>query len=279
MIEVLGIDIGGSGIKGALVDVVNGRMTTDRYRIPTPQPSEPHAVADVVAEIVAHFKYDGPVGCTFPAVVKRGITLTAANVDDGWIGIDAEGLFVEKTNLPFLVLNDADAAGIAEFTFGEGVGNTGTVIMLTLGTGIGSAIFVNRTLLPNTEFGHMEVGGVEAEDFAADVVRKAEDLSWKKWGKRVNRVLQELDKLFWPDLYIIGGGVSKKSEKYFEYFKTRTPVVPAALQNEAGIIGAAMAAAQLYSEENLGLPLGASISPLMRNIAGDKAEVQQEGEN
>ncbi len=272
MVQILGIDIGGSGIKGALVDVVKGELATERHRIPTPQPATPDAVADVVAELVKHFDYHGPVGCTFPAVVKRGVTLTAANVDDGWIGIDAEGLFVEKTNCQFLILNDADAAGIAEFTFGVGADNRGTVIVLTLGTGIGSAIFVNGNLLPNTEFGHMELEGMDAEDYAADSVRKSEDLSWKKWGKRVGRVLAELDKLFWPDLYIIGGGVSKKHEKYFEYFKTDTPVVPAALQNEAGIVGAAMAAAQIYLEQEVGLPLGATIAPLLRDVAGEDTE-------
>jgi polyphosphate glucokinase len=280
MVQILGIDIGGSGIKGALVDVVKGELVTERHRIPTPQPATPDAVADVVGELVKHFDYSGPVGCTFPAVVKRGVTLTAANVDNGWIGIDAEGLFVEKTNCSFLVLNDADAAGIAEFTFGEGAGNLGTVIVLTLGTGIGSAIFVNGNLLPNTEFGHMELKGMEAEHYAADSARKREDLSWKKWGKRVDRVLAELDKLFWPDLYIIGGGVSKKHDKFFEYLKTETQVVPAALQNEAGIIGAAMAAAQIYLEHEVGLPLGATISPLLRDVAGEEvieeAEAEQE---
>ena len=253
------------------MDGIKGEIVTERHRIPTPQPATPDAVGDVVAELVRHFDYHGPVGCTFPAVVKRGVTLTAANVDDSWIGIDAEGLFVEKTNCPFLVLNDADAAGIAEFTFGEGAGNRGTVIVMTLGTGIGSAIFVNGNLLPNTEFGHMEVEGMEAEHYAAESVRKREDLSWKKWGKRVNRVLAETDKLFWPDLYIIGGGVSKKHEKFFEYLTTNTPIVPAALQNEAGIVGAAMAAAQIYLEKEIGLPLGATISPLLREVAGEEA--------
>jgi polyphosphate glucokinase len=272
MQHILGIDIGGSGIKGALVDVKKGDFASERHRIPTPQPATPDQVAEVVAQVVDHFGYKGPVGCTFPAVVKGGVTLTASNVDDSWIGIDAEGIFVEKTNCPFIVLNDADAAGIAEFTFGEGAGNLGTVIVLTLGTGIGSAIFVNGNLVPNTEFGHVEMKGMEAENYAADAIRKAEDLSWKKWGKRVNRFLQEMDKLFWPDLYIIGGGVSKKHEKYFEYLETNTPIVPAALQNQAGIIGAAMAAAQIYLEQDIGLPLGAKISPLLRDITGNAPE-------
>jgi polyphosphate glucokinase len=276
MYEILGVDIGGSGIKGALVDVRTGELATDRHRIPTPQPATPNAVADVVAQIVQHFDYKGPIGITFPAVVKAGVTMTAANVDDGWIEFDAESLFIEKTGCSVVVLNDADAAGVAEFTFGEGRDNMGTVIVLTLGTGIGSAIFVNGNLMPNTEFGHLTLKGMDAEDYAANSVRENEDLSWKKWGKRVNRFLQEMDKLFWPDLYIIGGGVSKKHEKFFEYLKTNTPVVPAALQNEAGIIGASMAAAQLHIKEDIGLPLGAGIQPLLRDITGDEDVVAEE---
>ncbi len=248
MMHILGIDIGGSGIKGALVDVHTGTLATERHRIPTPQPAKPDPVADVVAQIVTHFDYDGPIGITFPAVVKGGVTLTAANVDDEWIGIDAEGLFEEKTGKRVLLLNDADAAGIAEFTYGAGHGHSGTVIVLTFGTGIGSAIFVDGRLIPNTEFGHIELHGMDAEDYAADAVRKDEDLSWKKWAKRVNEFLEQMDTLFSPDLYIFGGGVSKKHDKFFEYLKTTTPVVPAALLNEAGIIGAALAAADLLTE-------------------------------
>ncbi len=246
--HILGIDIGGSGIKGALVDVKTGELVTERHRIPTPQPATPDTVAEVVAEIVKHFDYDGPVGCTFPAVVKGGVALSAANVDDAWIGIDAEGLFQEKANQRFLVMNDADAAGIAEFTFGAGHGHAGTVIVLTFGTGIGSAIFVNGHLVPNTEFGHMELKGQDAEDYAADRIRKDEDLSWKKWSKRVSKFLAAMDQLFSPDLYIIGGGVSKKHEKFFHRLKTETPVAAAALKNEAGIVGAALAAANLLTD-------------------------------
>ncbi|MEO1439237.1 MAG: ROK family protein [Chloroflexota bacterium] len=246
--QILGIDIGGSGIKGALVDVHVGELITERHRIPTPQPAEPEAVAAVVAQIVAHFDYDGPIGITFPAVVKGGVTLSAANVDDAWIGIDAEGLFAEKTGKQVIVLNDADAAGIAEFTYGAGKNHGGTIIVLTFGTGIGSAIFVNGRLIPNTEFGHMELKGMDAEHYAADSARKREDLSWKKWGKRVSKFLDRMDTLFSPDLYIIGGGVSKKEEKFFHRLKTDTPVVAAAMRNEAGIIGAALAAADLLTE-------------------------------
>lgn len=247
--EILGIDIGGSGIKGAIVDIKKGEFISDRHRIPTPQPATPDDVSDVVAEIVDHFDYEGPMGICFPAVVKGGVTLSAANVDNDWIGIDAEGLFEEKTGNPLVVMNDADAAGIAEFTFGAGQEYDGTVILLTLGTGIGSAIFVNGTLVPNTEFGHMELKGMDAEDYAADRVRKDEDLSWKKWTKRVSKFLDKMDVLFSPDLYIIGGGVSKKHKKFFPALKTKTPVVPAKLRNQAGIIGAALAAGLLLEDQ------------------------------
>lgn len=268
--HILGIDIGGSGIKGAVVDVTTGELVTERHRIPTPQPSTPDKVAVVVADLVKHFNYDGPIGCTFPSVVKSGITLTAANVDDAWIGVDAEGIFEEHTNCSVLVLNDADAAGIAEFTYGAGQGNRGIVIVLTFGTGIGSAIFVNGNLVPNTEFGHMELRGMDAEHYAASAVREREDLSWKKWGKRVNRFLKAMDVLFTPDLYIIGGGVSKKHEKFFPYLTTRTPIVAAALRNEAGIVGAAMAAAQLYLDAEVSLPLGHStIQTLIEEVTAD----------
>ncbi len=239
---MLGIDIGGSGIKGAPVDVDSGRLLADRHRIPTPDPSRPGAVAEVVADIARHFDWTGPVGCAFPAVVKHGVTLTAANVDQGWIGCDAAGLFARELGEPVTVLNDADAAGLAEMRFGAGRDAEGTVIMLTLGTGIGSAIFVDGRLMPNTEFGHMEIRGKEAEHRAADRIRKEDDLSWEKWAKRLSEVLQRLEALFWPDLFILGGGVSKKHEKFFEYLDSSTPVVPALLRNNAGIVGAAIAA-------------------------------------
>lgn len=267
--HILGVDIGGSGIKGAIVDVKTGELVTERHRIPTPQPSTPEAVASTVAEIVQHFDYKGPIGCTFPAVVKGGVTMTAANVDDAWIGIDAEGLLEDRTNCRVVVLNDADAAGIAEFTYGAGKGNLGTVIVLTFGTGIGSAIFVNGNLLPNTEFGHMELKGMDAEHYAADAVRKDEDLSWKHWAKRVNKFLGAMDTLFSPDLYIFGGGVSKKHEKFFGYLKTKTSVVPATLRNEAGIIGAALAAAQMLIEEDIELPLGHNIARQLEEVIAE----------
>ena len=249
--EILGIDIGGSGIKGAIVDVDRGTLTTERRRIPTPEPSVPNAVGDVVAEIARQFAWTGPIGCTFPAVVKNGITLSAANVDKAWIGFDAQGLLQAKTRCPVLVLNDADAAGIAEMEFGAGQGHTGVVMMLTLGTGIGSAIFVDGRLVPNTELGHLVLPrGKENEQFASDRVRGEKDLSWKKWAKRLNEVLMNLEFLFSPDLFIIGGGVSKEHEKFIPRLTTRAPIVPAQLLNEAGIVGAALAAKALVHESH-----------------------------
>jgi len=240
--EVLGIDIGGSGIKGALVDIDRGVLTTDRHRIPTPQPAKPKAVAKVVGEIAKHFKWQGPIGCTFPAIVKDGVTHSAANVDDAWIGANARTLFREQTGCPIYVINDADAAGIAEMEFGAGHQHPGVVIMLTLGTGIGSAIFSNGILVPNTEFGHMEIRGKDAEHRAADSVRKRKDLSWKKWAACLDEMLERMEALFSPDLFIVGGGVSKKHEKFLPLLKIQTEIVPAKLRNNAGIVGAAVAA-------------------------------------
>lgn len=243
--QILGIDIGGSGIKGTLVDTIKGEFAVERKRIETPQPATPEAVADTVAQIVQHFDYQGPIGCTFPAVILHGVAMSAANVDKSWIGTNSEELFSRTTGCPIRVLNDADAAGIAEMTHGAGRNRKGVVIMLTLGTGIGSAIFTNGVLVPNTEFGHVEMNGMEAEHYAASSIRKKEDLSWKKWGTRLHEYLSYMEMLFTPDLFILGGGVSKKSEKFFEYIDVRADVVPAQLRNDAGIIGAAMAAAEL----------------------------------
>jgi polyphosphate glucokinase len=243
--DVMGIDIGGSGIKGAPVDVVKGELVAERYRIPTPQPSKPDAVAEVVGEIVRHFDWQGPIGCAFPAIVQHGVTRSAANVDEEWIGTDAVKLFMDATGCPVRVLNDADAAGVAAMAFGAGQNQNGVVIMLTIGTGIGSAIFLDGKLVPNTELGHLQIQGKDAEHRASDRIRKEENLSWKQWGKRLNEYLQHVEFLFSPDLFIIGGGVSKKHDKYFKYLELQTPIVPAELRNEAGIIGAAMAARDL----------------------------------
>jgi polyphosphate glucokinase len=242
MTTVLGIDIGGTGIKGAPVDVEKGELVGDRLRIPTPDGGAPGDVARVVAEIVAHFDTTGPVGCTFPAVVQHGIARTAANVDQAWIGTNAQELFQEQVPRPFIVVNDADAAGIAEMEFGVGKGVKGTVMMITLGTGIGSALFTDGVLVPNTEFGHLDIRGKAAEARASEKVREDHDLGWDKWAKRVNEVLAHLEALLCPDLFIIGGGVSKKSDKFLPHLDTRADVVPAQLLNQAGIVGAALAA-------------------------------------
>jgi polyphosphate glucokinase len=244
-VEVLGIDIGGSGIKGALVNSVTGEMTTDRHRIATPERSTPENVAQVVGELTRHFEWHGAIGCTFPAVVRRGVVYTAANVDKSWIGTDAATLFAQTTGCPVRVLNDADAAGMAEMVIGAGKWRDGVVIMLTFGTGIGTAIFLDGKLLPNTEFGHLPIRGKDAEHRASAKVRDDEDLSWAEWAERVNEYLGLMEFFFSPDLFIIGGGVSKKQNKFMHLLKTQAELVPAQLLNEAGIIGAAMAARDL----------------------------------
>jgi polyphosphate glucokinase len=241
--DVLGIDFGGSGIKGAPVDLTAGRFVRDRLRIETPHPSAPKAVADVVRTIAGHFGWAGPVGVTFPGVVAGGITRTAANVDKRWVGVDADALFTEATGCPVTVLNDADAAGLAEMTFGAGKGRGGVVLVLTFGTGIGSALFADGVLVPNTELGHLELDGKDAEHRASAQVREVKGLSWEKWAERVAAYLRHVDALFSPGLIIIGGGVSKKSDKFLPYIDGVTAdVVSAALHNDAGIIGVAMAA-------------------------------------
>jgi polyphosphate glucokinase len=240
-LTLLGIDIGGTGIKGAPVDVETGQLVSERFRIDTPQPSLPNSVADVVEQIAAHFDYKGPAGVTFPAVVKHGVTYTAANVDSSWIGTDAGKLFSQHVGGPVTVVNDADAAGVAEVRFGAGKDRMGVVILLTLGTGIGSAVFLDGKLVPNTEFGHLMIRGKEAERRASEKARADKRLSWKQWSKRLSEFLNEMEKLFSPDLFIIGGGISKKADKFFPFLRTKTEVVivPAQMRNEAGIIGAA----------------------------------------
>ena len=237
----LGIDIGGTGIKGAPVDVTAGKLTAERFRIDTPQPATPEAVAKTVGEIAAHFDWKGPIGATMPGVVKNGVLLTAANIDKSWVNTDAAALFTKATGNPVSVLNDADAAGIAEMTFGAGKGRTGVVVMITLGTGIGFAVFNDGVLLPNTELGHLEMNGKDAEEQASARVRDLKDESWKKWAAKVDDYLDHVDALLWPDLIIVGGGVSKKADKFFPYLDTRAELVAAKFENEAGIVGAALA--------------------------------------
>ncbi len=238
---VLGIDIGGSGIKGAPVDVERGVLLADRLRIPTPSPARPKAVARVIAELVAHFEWQGAVGCTFPAVVKDGVVLTAANVDKGWIGTDGRRLLARHSGCDVTLLNDADAAGIAEMRFGAGRGRQGLVIMLTLGTGIGSALFMDGRLVPNTELGHLVVRGKAAESRASSRVRVEQALSWKKWAARVDEYLCYVEELLSPELFVLGGGISKKHQKFLPHLTADTPVVPAEMRNDAGIVGAALA--------------------------------------
>lgn len=242
--NVLGVDIGGSGIKGALVDIENGKLVTDRLRIPTPQPATPKAVIQIVKQIVDHFDYHGPLGVGLPSLVINGIVRSAANIDKGWIGFAGRKALALTTGCPVTLLNDADAAGFAEMQFGAGHGAAGVVMIFTLGTGIGSCMFVNGQLVPNLELGHIYLPGQkhDAEFFAADRARKEEDLSWKKWAERLNVYLQYIEALFSPELLIIGGGVSKKHEKFFPYLDVQAQVLPAQLRNEAGIVGAAVAA-------------------------------------
>jgi polyphosphate glucokinase len=243
-VDVLGIDIGGSGIKAAPVDVTAGTLTADRVKVATPRPAQPQAIADAVAGLVAGFGWTGQAGITFPGVVTGGVVHSAANLDPAWLGLDAAALFGGMTGLPVVVLNDADAAGLAEMRFGAGRGELGTVLMLTFGTGIGSALFTHGQLVPNTEFGHIEMHGEDAEKRASEHAREAHDLSWAKWAGRVDEYLRHLEALLSPDLFIIGGGISRRSGKFVPRLTgLRARLAPAALLNDAGIVGAAMAAA------------------------------------
>ncbi|WP_405921816.1 polyphosphate--glucose phosphotransferase [Streptomyces sp. NBC_00122] len=242
--QIMGVDIGGSGIKGAPVDLERGDLAQERHKVLTPQPATPEGVAGCVAEVVRAFSWSGPVGVTFPGVVTNGITRSAANVDKGWVGVDAAALLTrELGGLPVTVLNDADAAGVAEMTYGAGRGRGGTVIMLTLGTGIGSALFTDGQLVANTELGHLELKGHDAETRASVKAKEDGDLTWERWARRVSKYLAHVEMLFSPDLFIVGGGVSRKPEKFLPLIEgVRAEIVPAGLQNNAGIVGAAMAA-------------------------------------
>jgi polyphosphate glucokinase len=240
--QILGIDVGGSGIKGAPVDTETGQLVAERLRIKTPKSAEPEPMAQVVKQIAGFFNWNGPIGIGFPAPIKGGVAMMAANVSPKWIGLNADDLFTQVTGCDCTMINDADAAGLAEIKFGAGHGQPGTVIMVTLGTGIGSAIFYQGVLLPNTEFGHAQLNGMDAEHYASDAARQREDLSWKKYAKRLDLYLKMMERLFWPNLFIVGGGISKESEKYLPLLTVETPVVPAQLRNQAGIIGAALAA-------------------------------------
>jgi len=242
-----GVDIGGSGIKGAPVDLAEGRFLAERLRIPTPSPSTPGAVADTLAELVREFgdaAGDRQIGVTFPAVIQHGVARTAANVDRSWIDTDVDALFTAVLGRAVHVMNDADAAGFAEARFGAARDVDGVVIVCTLGTGIGSALLVDGELVPNTELGHLEIDGHDAEKRAADSARDRESLSWEAWAARLERYFGVVESLFWPDLFVVGGGVSKKGDKFLPLLTLRTPIVAAQLRNDAGIIGAATLAAE-----------------------------------
>ncbi len=242
--EILGVDIGGSGIKAAPVDVTSGALTRERIKVLTPQPAAPEAVAAAVGGLVAEFGWSGKAGITFPGVVTGGVIRTAANLGPAWLGVDACELFGTATGLEVQVINDADAAGLAEMTFGAGAGHEGTVVMLTFGTGIGSALFTRGALVPNTEFGHIEIRGKDAEKRASERAREEHDLDWGHWADRVAEYMSHLERLVWPDLFIVGGGVSRKSGKFLPLLgKLQATVVPADMLNNAGIVGAALTAA------------------------------------
>jgi len=247
--EILGIDIGGSGIKGAPVETNTGAFLADRHRIATPEGAKPLDVAKEVKRLAKHFSWKGPIGCCFPASIQHGVARTAANVDKSWIGMNIEQLFAMATDCPVRVLNDADAAGLAEMRFGAGKGVKGLVLIVTIGTGLGTALFTDGVLVPNTELGHIEMNGQDAELQAADSARKREGLSWKVWAGRFDQYLQMMKALLWPDMIILGGGASKKLDKFVRYLTIDTPIVPAATLNDAGIIGAALAAEPLRTED------------------------------
>ncbi|MBA3875765.1 MAG: polyphosphate glucokinase [Anaerolinea sp.] len=243
----LGIDIGGSAIKAGIVDLDAGSAVVERLEIPTPQPATPPAIAERIGEIARRLRADGPIGITFPAVIRHGIVGSAANVDESWIGTDGDALFEAATGQPVFLMNDADAAGIAEMRFGAGRDRAGTVIMVTFGTGIGSAIFIDGRLVPNTELGHLEIRGRDAEDRAAAIVKTRLRLGWVRWARLADEYLRTVERLFSPDRFIIGGGISHEADKFLPLLTVRAEVVPAAMGNDAGIVGAAVAA-----EERLG---------------------------
>lgn len=244
MAEIVGIDVGGSGIKGALVNVAAGQMVSKRHRIETPQPATPDAVFDTIEKVLAHFDWSGPIGCAVPAVVIGGVVKSAANIDTSWVHVNAEKKLRKRIGHPVLVLNDADAAGLAEMRFGAGRGERGVVLMLTFGTGIGSALFVDGLLVPNLEMGHAQFRGMDAEHYAAARLVERDEMKLDWWAGRVNEFLEYAETLMSPDVIIFGGGISKRFDEFSEYLDTRARLVPAHLRNNAGIVGAALAAAE-----------------------------------
>ena len=244
--EVLGIDIGATGMKGAIVDIEKGELTTDRFRIETPRPATPQAMVKVVKEIIHHFQWTGPVGCGFPSSIHHSVVHTSSNLNPKWVGVNIDELFEKETGLPFVVVNDADAAGIAEMNFGAGKGKKGLVLTITVGTGLGSGAFFDGKLIPNLELGQLHYKKYDRiEKYASNATRKNQNMSFKKFGRRFNKVLNYVDLILCPDLFIIGGGGSKYFDQYKKYLKLKVPVIPAESRNEAGIIGAAYAAKSL----------------------------------
>lgn len=239
--KILGIDVGASGMKGAIVDVTTGKLVADRQRVDTPKPATPEAMAIAFAKLVEmHAGYKGAVGCGFPSVVKKGVSLTASNIDQSWIGVNIEQIFSEACGCPVFATNDADAAGIAEMKFGAGKDQKGTVLLITLGSGIGTALFLDGKLAPNTEFGHILLHNMIAERYAASSIKEKEGLSWKEWGGRINEYLCYLERILSPDLLIIGGGISRDFENYRRFITTEARVTPTQSLNAAGTVGAAL---------------------------------------
>lgn len=240
-VHILGIDVGGTGIKVALVETTTGKLLSEKIRVETPRPATPDAIAMKLRDLINQHQWTGPVGVGFPAAIQRGVARTAANIDSSFIGLPVADYFSEKTGRAVYVANDADVAGLAEIRFGAGKGHPGVVLIITIGTGLGTALFTDGKLLPNTELGHVFLGnGSEAERYASEAVRIIKKLKWKEWGERFNQYLTTMENLFWPDLIILGGGVSKKLEKFAPLITTKAPVVAASFLNQAGIVGAAL---------------------------------------
>ena len=239
--QILGIDVGGTGIKSAIVETSTGELVSDRHRIDTPRPATPKAVGEALKEVLAHHRWKGPVGMGFPAAIQHGIARTASNIDKSFIGLPIAEYFSKQTGSPFYLANDADVAGMAEMRFGAGKDNDGVVLIITIGTGLGTALFSEGYLLPNTELGHVYLeNGQEAERYASEAVRVTKDLKWKDWGERLNLYLCTMENLLWPDLIVLGGGVSEKLHKFSPMITTKAPVVAASFLNQAGIVGAAL---------------------------------------
>ena len=245
--QILGIDVGGTGIKSAIVETSTGELVSERHRIDTPRPATPKAVGEALKEVLAHHRWKGPVGMGFPAAIQHGIARTASNIDKSFIGLPIAEYFTKQTGSTFYLANDADVAGMAEMRFGAGKDNDGVVLIITIGTGLGTALFSEGHLLPNTELGHVYLeNGQEAERFASEAVRVTKDLKWKEWGERLNLYLCTMENLLWPDLIVLGGGVSEKLHKFSPMITTKAPVVAASFLNQAGIVGAA-----LFAEKEL----------------------------